>query len=82
MLASLIYIIVTFVQIVIHGISVPGYFTTISAILFIGGIQLVSIGVLGEYIGRIYYEVKKRPHYLIDSTNIEKSMIDKTERIY
>lgn len=72
MLVSLVYIIVTFVQIVIHGILVPGYFTTISAILFVGGIQLISIGVLGEYIGRIYYEVKKRPHYLIDSTNIEK----------
>jgi len=71
MLVSLVYIIITFVQIVSHGIAVPGYFTTISAILFIGGIQLVSIGILGEYIGRIYYEVKKRPHYLIDSTNID-----------
>jgi len=72
MLVSLVYIIIIFIQILARGISVPGYFTTISAVLFIGGIQLVSIGVLGEYIGRIYYEVKKRPHYLIDSTNIEK----------
>ena len=38
--------------------------------MFFGGIQLISIGVLGEYIGKIYYEVKKRPHYLVDQTNI------------
>ncbi|RSL28704.1 glycosyltransferase, partial [Salibacterium salarium] len=47
-----------------------GYFTTISAILLLGGIQLLSLGVIGEYIGRIYYETKKRPHYLIHETNI------------
>ena len=72
MFISLIYIIIILVPIIIHGISVPGYFTTVSAILLIGGIQLISIGVLGEYVGRIYYEVKRRPHYLIDSTNIGK----------
>lgn len=51
---------------------VSGYFTTIFAVVLLGGIQLLSIGVLGEYIGKIYYEVKRRPHYLIDQTNIEK----------
>lgn len=70
--ASLIYILVTFIQIIAHGIDVPGYFTTISAVMVIGGVQLISIGVLGEYIGRIYYEVKKRPHFLIEETNITK----------
>lgn len=70
--ASLIYILATFIQIIAHGIDVPGYFTTISAVTVIGGVQLISIGVLGEYIGRIYYEVKRRPHFLVGETNITK----------
>lgn len=67
-----IYLTVIFIQILLRGVDVPGYFTTIFAILMIGGVQLLSIGVLGEYIGRIYYEVKKRPPFLVDKTNIEK----------
>lgn len=50
---------------------VSGYFTTLFAIVLLGGVQLISIGVLGEYIGKIYYEVKKRPHYLVQETNID-----------
>ncbi|MFO3703358.1 glycosyltransferase family 2 protein [Staphylococcus felis] len=67
---SMIYIIYLLIDTIVHGVSVPGYFTTIAAILFIGGIQLMSIGVVGEYIGRIYYEVKQRPKYIIQETNI------------
>jgi glycosyltransferase involved in cell wall biosynthesis len=47
------------------GIDIPGYASLITAVLFLGGIQLVGMGVLGEYIGRIYGEVKGRPIYLI-----------------
>ncbi|MGU7772855.1 glycosyltransferase family 2 protein [Burkholderia sp. MR1-5-21] len=47
------------------GNPVPGYASLISAMLFIGGIELVGIGVIGEYIGRIYYESKARPVYLV-----------------
>ncbi|MDX6151589.1 glycosyltransferase family 2 protein [Marinococcus sp. PL1-022] len=72
MLLALVYIGITFVQIVRMGIEVPGYFTTISAILFLGGVQLLSLGVLGEYIGRIYYETKRRPHYLVQESNTKR----------
>jgi len=51
----------------ILGVKVPGYATLLSAITFFGGIQLLSIGVLGEYVARIFNEVKKRPKYIIES---------------
>ena len=52
---------------------VSGWITIIIAVLFIGGVQLISIGVLGEYIGRIFEEIKRRPLYIIESTfNIDK----------
>ncbi len=68
---SLAYILYTFVEVLVRGVMTPGYFTLITAILFLGGVQLVSLGVIGEYIGRIYNETKRRPHYLVKDTNIE-----------
>lgn len=53
------------VRTIIFGIDVPGYASLLSVALFLGGIQLISLGVLGEYIGRIYTEVKGRPLYLV-----------------
>ncbi|MFS0787835.1 glycosyltransferase family 2 protein [Shouchella sp. 1P09AA] len=72
LLAALVYIFIMLTQIIRTGIDVPGYFTIISAVLFLGGIQLVSLGIIGEYIGRIYNETKKRPHYLIKEANATK----------
>jgi glycosyltransferase involved in cell wall biosynthesis len=47
------------------GIAVPGYATIVVGMMFLSGIQLLSIGVLAEYVGRIYEEVKRRPAYLV-----------------
>jgi hypothetical protein len=49
----------------IRGVDLPGYASLLVAVLFLGSLQLIAIGVLGEYVGRIYMETKQRPMYLI-----------------
>ena len=48
-----------------HGADVPGYASLIVSIMFFAGVQLMSLGIMGEYIGRIFAEVKRRPLYLV-----------------
>lgn len=64
-LLDIIYVAFIFIRIMVYGIEEPGYFTIIASIMLLGGIQLIFLGVIGEYIGRIYYETKHRPHYII-----------------
>ena len=73
---SIVYILYLLIGIMVNGINNPGYFTTIAAVLLIGGIQLISIGVVGEYIGRIYYEVKQRPNYIVQASNLKEPTHD------
>ncbi len=49
----------------LYGRDIPGYASLMVVILFLGGIQLIGLGILGEYLGRVYKEVKKRPIYLV-----------------
>ena len=63
-ISSFIYGIFILMNVVLFGIDLPGYASIMIMITFISGLQLAGIGILGEYIGRIYMETKKRPHYI------------------
>ena len=67
---AFIYIIITLIQTLIYGVDVPGYVTTLCAVLFLGGLIELSIGILGEYIAHIYMESKHRPIYLLKESCI------------
>lgn len=62
---SFIYAFVIITRAMIYGSDVPGYSSLIVTILFLGSIQIIGIGIIGEYLGRIYMEVKQRPSYLV-----------------
>ena len=64
-LVSLVYASFLILRTIIFGIDVPGYASLMVAVLFLGGIQLLTLGIIGEYIGRVYEEVKGRPLYLV-----------------
>lgn len=65
-LLSTILIIYIFYVALFTNKTIPGWASTVLPIYFIGGIQLLSIGIIGEYIGKIYFETKNRPRYLIE----------------
>lgn len=64
-LISLAYALFIVIRTVMHGIDLPGYASLLVAVIFFGSIQLIGIGMLGEYIGRIYMESKQRPLYIV-----------------
>lgn len=64
-LFAFIYALFIVIRTLLFGRDVPGYPSLITVILFLGGVQLFAIGILGEYIGRIYSEVKQRPLYIV-----------------
>jgi len=63
---SFIFGITIIIKTLIYGIDLPGYASMLTVVLFLGGIQLMGIGILGEYLGRIYNEAKRRPIYIIE----------------
>lgn len=71
-LAGFIYMLVIIIKTLINGVEVPGYASTMVVILFLGGVQLIFLGVIGEYLGRAFYETKGRPLYFIERYNEER----------
>ena len=69
---ALIYIIIVLIKTIFWGEPVQGYPTIICTILFFSGIQLIALGITGEYIGRIFNETKRRPPYIVESFNETK----------
>ena len=63
--AAFVYAMLTVLRVLAWGVDVPGYASLLTAVLFMGGVQLITLGVIGEYIGRIYIEAKGRPLYLV-----------------
>jgi polyisoprenyl-phosphate glycosyltransferase len=67
-LLSFLYALYIIVVTIITGVDAPGYASLMTAVLFFGGLQLISLGVLGEYVGRILVETKQRPLYVVRET--------------
>ena len=59
------YAMVFLVKTLLFGVDVPGFPTLIISVMFFAGVQLISLGVIGEYLGRMYEEVKGRPLFLV-----------------
>ena len=64
--ASILYALLTIVKTIVYGEPVAGYPTLITVILFLGSVQLVCLGIIGEYLGRVFNETKNRPLYFIE----------------
>jgi len=75
-LLSLIYAVTIVLDTLVVGADVPGYPSLMAGMMFLGGVQLIGIGVLGEYVGRIYHEVKRRPVYLVREEHGNESVDD------
>ena len=69
---AILYMIYVLANALIYGDPVAGYPTLITVMLFLGGVQLLALGIIGEYLGRVFNESKNRPSYLIDEMNGRK----------
>jgi polyisoprenyl-phosphate glycosyltransferase len=77
---AFIYAIWVLVAAVVYGNNVPGYVTLICAVVGFGGLQMILLGVIGEYLGRIYAETKDRPHFLIKESSDSKTFSARLDR--
>lgn len=70
-ISAVIYATIILLRTIIYGIEVPGYASTMIVVLILGGIQLLSLGIIGEYLGRIFMQTKERPNYLVEESNLK-----------
>ena len=73
-ISSFIYLVILIIQKLCFGIMVAGYASILAVLLLVGGIQLLSLGIIGEYLARTYIEVKKRPIYIAKKIYNNKKM--------
>jgi glycosyltransferase involved in cell wall biosynthesis len=76
--SSVIYAVVIVIRTMIFGRDVPGYASIMTALLFLGGVQLMSLGVIGEYMSRLFLESKQRPLYLLQGIYREGRSVEDT----
>jgi len=79
-LFSFLYASAIILRTLITGVDVPGYASLLTFILFFGSIQIISVGVLGEYISRLFIEVKQRPIYIIDEIYTHKDGVESDQK--
>ena len=68
-IVAFIMVLFVFVRRLIFGDPVAGWASTVCIVLFIGGVQLLCMGIMGQYLAKTYLEIKHRPHYIVDETN-------------
>jgi glycosyltransferase involved in cell wall biosynthesis len=69
-IAAFIYAVFAMYEAFFTSRTIPGWTSVIVSVLFIGGIQLIMIGIVGEYLGKLFMENKRRPNYIISETNL------------
>lgn len=69
---AILYMVYVFVRAMLYGDPVAGYPTLLTVMLCLGGVQLLALGIIGEYLGRVFNESKRRPLYLVDEMNGRK----------
>lgn len=73
---SVIYLVLVIIKRLAYGVDVPGYASIVVLVLFLGGLQLMSLGILGEYMSKVYEQVKDRPIYILKE-HLTENQIDK-----